>query len=399
MIYLPEKRVLFPADNIYRSFPNIYAIRGSPTRDARDWVHSIDLMRYLTPKPEYMVPHHTRPVYGSNKIYNILTIYRDGIAYIHDQTVRYMNKGLTPSQMIPLIKQYMPDILKNNEYLQEYYGTIDWSIRGIFTSYLGWFDGDTVNLFPLSLQDKGNYIIKLMNNDIDKILSVANEHLINNNHIRNNCQWSLELSTLIIHSDLANPSQKDKATDIRIKSQHCMAQFMTSANGRNYYITSSIEDENNEKIILEPNRREWAIDTIPIDFIMASLVTRLKTDVLLKHPELNNFTLCQDLYSRWYFIQIRNNILEVSKGYNIDNITNINFEKMVEIETHIDKKISRKDCYTKANVVTQCTEEIFRETVNGFKRHPVWLTAQGYIKIIKGSMLDAKNYRSLFEKK
>ena len=31
-VYWPEKKVLFPADNIYKAFPNIYAIRGGESR-------------------------------------------------------------------------------------------------------------------------------------------------------------------------------------------------------------------------------------------------------------------------------------------------------------------------------------------------------------------------------
>merc|ERR1719229_1602630 len=86
-IYLPKKRCLLPADNIYRTYPNIYAIRGTPTRDARDWVKSLDKMRSLRPKPKYLVPSHTRPVVGEEKIQQLLTAYRDGISYTHDQTI------------------------------------------------------------------------------------------------------------------------------------------------------------------------------------------------------------------------------------------------------------------------------------------------------------------------
>ena len=46
-IYLPQTGTLLPADNIYETFPNLYAIRGSPTRDASKWVKSLDTMRYL----------------------------------------------------------------------------------------------------------------------------------------------------------------------------------------------------------------------------------------------------------------------------------------------------------------------------------------------------------------
>merc|ERR1719411_1370368 len=217
-IYLTKKRVLLPADNIYRTFPNIYAIRGTPTRDARDWVKSLDKMRSLRPKPQYLVPSHTRPVVGEDKIQQLLTAYRDGISYTHDQTIRYMNTGLTPDMMIPLIHENMPIRLKGHPYLQEFYGTIDWSVRGIFHSYLGWFSGDAADLFPLPKTDLGNRLIDLLKNDVDYILTVIQEHIGRDDEKkdRNSCQWGLKLATEIIHSTKLNEQQKKLAADLRV---------------------------------------------------------------------------------------------------------------------------------------------------------------------------------------
>ena len=52
---------------------------------------AVDLMRRL--KPETLIPQHTRPLEGSEEIMETLTAYRDAIQFVHDQTVRYMNKG------------------------------------------------------------------------------------------------------------------------------------------------------------------------------------------------------------------------------------------------------------------------------------------------------------------
>ena len=67
------------------------------SRDTLLWVKAVDLMRKL--KPKLLVPQHTRPVEGVEKIEEILTAYRDAIQLVHDQTVRYMNKGLHPTQV------------------------------------------------------------------------------------------------------------------------------------------------------------------------------------------------------------------------------------------------------------------------------------------------------------
>jgi len=55
------------------------------------WVNSLDKMRAL--RAEYLVPCHTRPLTGADRIYETLTNYRDAIQFVHDQTIRLMNKG------------------------------------------------------------------------------------------------------------------------------------------------------------------------------------------------------------------------------------------------------------------------------------------------------------------
>ena len=42
---------------------------------------------------------NSRPIFGTEEIYNLFTQYRDAIQYIFDQTIRYMNKGLHPDEI------------------------------------------------------------------------------------------------------------------------------------------------------------------------------------------------------------------------------------------------------------------------------------------------------------
>lgn len=124
VVHLPKERVLFAADNIYRAFPNLYAIRGTTARDARQWVSSLDLMRHL--RSEYLIPSHTRPIKGEEEIFQLITIYRDAIQLVHDQTVRFLNKGLTPDEIIGNQLIQLPKNLREHPYLQEFYGTAEW---------------------------------------------------------------------------------------------------------------------------------------------------------------------------------------------------------------------------------------------------------------------------------
>ncbi len=47
VVWLPDKKVLIGADNYYKSFPNLYTIRGTSYRDVLAWVRSLDKMRLL----------------------------------------------------------------------------------------------------------------------------------------------------------------------------------------------------------------------------------------------------------------------------------------------------------------------------------------------------------------
>ncbi len=83
-----------------------------------------------------MVPSHTRPVIGEKRIQQLLTIYRDGIAFIHDHTLRFMNRGYYVDDVIHAVMSSFPQRLLDSDYLTEYYGTIEWSIRAVFAGYM-----------------------------------------------------------------------------------------------------------------------------------------------------------------------------------------------------------------------------------------------------------------------
>ena len=84
-LFIPSTRVLVAADNYYKAFPNLYAIRGTPTRDAMQWARSLDRMRRF--KAAAMVPCHSAPITGAAEVETRLRNYRDAIQYVHDQTV------------------------------------------------------------------------------------------------------------------------------------------------------------------------------------------------------------------------------------------------------------------------------------------------------------------------
>ena len=117
-VWLEDKKILFPGDNIYKTFPNLYTIRGTSYRDIKKWAASIDKMRYLN--PEIVIPSHTKPIVQRDTVHKILTDYRDAIQFVHDQTIRNMNLGLMPDEISE--KVMLPEHLSKSPYLKEFYG-------------------------------------------------------------------------------------------------------------------------------------------------------------------------------------------------------------------------------------------------------------------------------------
>lgn len=227
IVWLPDKKVLLPGDNIYKTFPNLYTIRGTAYRDVNQWVKSIDLMRALG--AEYLVPSHTGPVSGADKIYQILTDYRDAIAYVHDQTIRGINTGLTPDELVDTIK--LPEHLASSPYLAEFYGTVEWSIRSIFNGYLGWFDGNPATLFPLSPAEHAREMASLAGGT-EKLMDHAESAFESGN-----LQWALELTDHLLR--LA-PSDK-KVIELRVRILTALGEKQSNPNARHYYLTCAAE--------------------------------------------------------------------------------------------------------------------------------------------------------------
>lgn len=224
-VWLPDQRVLMPGDNFYRAFPNLYAIRGVRLRPVDQWIASLAKMMAL--EPEHMVPSHTRPISGAGNVSAALTAYHDGIKSVLDQTLDGMRKGQRPDELVQRVK--LPPALADNPYLQEFYGTVPWSVRAIYTDYVGWFDGNAANLFPLAAPDRAARIVALAGG-ADRVAESARTALA-----AGQFQWAAELADYLLLVDAANVTAK------RLKAQALteLGERQISANARNYYLTTA----------------------------------------------------------------------------------------------------------------------------------------------------------------
>jgi Alkyl sulfatase dimerisation/Alkyl sulfatase C-terminal/Metallo-beta-lactamase superfamily len=260
-VWLPGKKVLLCGDNFYRSFPNLYTIRGTRYRKVKNWISSLDHMRDL--KPAFLVPGHTRPLSGAEHIQKTLTDYRDAIQYVHDQTLRGLNQGQTADELAASIK--LPSHLARSPYLQEYYGKVSWSVRAIWDGHLGWFDGDATHLLPLPPRERARRMADLAGGE-EALLKRAEKAASAGDH-----RWALELTGYVLRLS----PEHARARKARAKALAALGEAEQNAPARLYYLTQAREVGEGLTPKLPARAGKEVIHAFSLGALFASLTTRL----------------------------------------------------------------------------------------------------------------------------
>lgn len=147
-MFYPQLGVLNMAENACPLLHNFIPLRGAVARDPRVWARYIgDAIGLYGPATEIMIGQHHWPVWGKAAVIDYLEAQRDLYKHIHDQTLRYMNKGWRPAEIAEVID--LPQGLAGRWSVRGYYGTVNHNVKAVYQRYLSWYDGNPCNLHPL----------------------------------------------------------------------------------------------------------------------------------------------------------------------------------------------------------------------------------------------------------
>ena len=139
---------------------------------------------------------------------------------------------LTPDELVEKVK-LPPHLAGYTPYLREYYGTVKHSVRQIYNGYLGWFQGDPVDLDPTPPRQKAERLIALAGGREKLLLEAGNAYL------KGDYQWAAELAGYAIRVD-----HDDKlAREIKARSFRKLGYASMNINWRNWYLMSAMELE------------------------------------------------------------------------------------------------------------------------------------------------------------
>ena len=196
--------------------PNLYAICGTPYRDFATWTDSLTILADLG--AEVLAPGHTRPVFGADKVRQVLTTTRDAIRHVMRHTAIGIDAGLPLDDIVATL--VLPPELADLPWLGEYYGRASWSARAFATGTLGWYDGNPTHLGTLATKERATHMAKLAGGR-DVMMRAAEQS--------DDLQWCLELCDHLIALDA--PAEMLKAT-----TMERLAEDEVNATARNTYL-------------------------------------------------------------------------------------------------------------------------------------------------------------------
>ena len=167
--WFPQFKAFWSSEIITGTIHNIYTTRGAAVRNALNWSKEINEALYkFGPEAEVMFASHSWPRWGNERIKEVLRTQRDAYANLNNQTLHYVNQGVTINEIQNVYE--VPKSLQQDWAARSYHGDVQNNVRGVVNRFIGHFDGNPTNLIPLSPQDSAPLYVEMMGG-AEKILA------------------------------------------------------------------------------------------------------------------------------------------------------------------------------------------------------------------------------------
>ena len=228
--FIEQFKAVTAAENCCHTLHNTYTIRGAKIRDPLAWSKYLEqTIELWGDRAEVMYGMHHWPVWGRERVLEILEKGRDGYRYINDETLRLANHGQTPAEIAEEVK--FPDELDRHWAMRGYYGSLNHNVRATYVNYLGWFDGNPANLYTLPPEDAAKRYVEIIGG-IDTLLEKARKAFEEGDY-----RWVAEV---VNHAVFADPDHQ-AAKDLQADALEQLGYQSEAGPWRNFYLTAAKE--------------------------------------------------------------------------------------------------------------------------------------------------------------
>lgn len=228
--YFPKFRALCMAENATHNLHNLLTLRGAVVRDPHVWSQYLTeaLARYGDRADVIFASHHW-PTWGQDDIVEFLSLQRDLYAYLHDQTLRLVNRGYTAAEAAETFR--LPPALENAWHTRGYYGSVNHNVKAIVQRYLGWFDGNPARLWPHPPAELAQRYVDAIGG-IDRVVEVAQGAFDAGDY-----RWA---ATLLDHAVFAD-EHHERARTLLADTFEQLAYGSENGTWRNFFLSGATE--------------------------------------------------------------------------------------------------------------------------------------------------------------
>src|SRR5437764_1583649 len=205
-------------------------MRGAEIRDGKLWSRYIgDAIERYGDKTDAVIAQHHWPIWGNARVTAFLKKQRDLYKFIHDQSVRLLNHGLTSTEIAEALK--LPASLANDWASRGYYGTLSHNAKAVYQFYLGWYDGNPADLNPLPRSEMAKKQVDYMGG-ADAVLKRAREDFAAGQY-----RWVASVTSQLVFADPANKDARNLGAD----ALEQLGYQSEAATWRNAYLLGAAE--------------------------------------------------------------------------------------------------------------------------------------------------------------
>ena len=267
-VMFAEAKTLLVGELATCSLHNILTPRGAKVRDAHAWAgYLTEAIALYGDRTESFAASHCWPRFGKEEVRSFLGAQRDNYKYLHDQSVRMMNKGLTQAEIAEAIKP--PPAISGQWFNKGYYGTYSHNSKAVYQRYLGWYDAVPANLNPWPAEVRAKKYVAAMGGAA-KVLVVAKKAMADGDY-----RWSADVLNQLVFAEPANKAGRALLAD----SYEQLGYQAEASTWRNMYLSGARD----LRMGVKPGAAVQSVDTIgaiPTALLLDSVATRLDPAVI-----------------------------------------------------------------------------------------------------------------------
>jgi alkyl sulfatase BDS1-like metallo-beta-lactamase superfamily hydrolase len=300
--HFPKFRALCMAENCTCHLHNLYTPRGAQVRDAKAWAFYIDeAIELFAGATDVMFASHHWPRWGEPPIRGFLAKQRDLYKFIHDQTLRMANHGMTGAEIAEVLR--LPPSLESEWHTRSYYGTLSHNAKAVYQKYLGWFDGNPANLNRHPPEAAGARYVAAMGG-ADRVLAEGRRA-----YGAGDYRWAAEI---VGHLVFADPAQAE-ARALQADALEQMGYQAESGPWRDIYLTGARELRQPRSKSDSPRQASAnQLRTLPGDSLLDALSIRLNGAAA--GDETLSLTLTLTDAGERFAVRIENAVLHHRRG-------------------------------------------------------------------------------------